>query len=319
MSAQIEARGLYKTYGANQVQAVAGVSFGVERGQILGLLGPNGAGKTTTVKILLGLVEPDAGSALIAGHDVKKQRAAALSQVGAILEGARNIYWRLSARKNLEYFGTLRGLTGAHLRSRIAEVLDLVEMASRADEETRYLSRGMQQRIALAMALLHDPLVLLLDEPTLGLDVRASRTIEEVVRKQAAMGKSILLTTHQMDLAQKLCDRIVVINKGQIVTQGTTQEVVNYFGDQQQTILIRLEGLLPADLSDQITARYPEMAVSANETHTELAWSKPGLSQPELLAFLGEIDAMGLVLRQVGRREATLGEVFVRLTSEEGE
>ena len=315
----LAAEQLVKIYRANQVTAVDGVSFTVREGEIVGLLGPNGAGKTTTVKMLLGLVEPTSGSAFLAGYDIRKHRHRALAHAGAILEGARNIYWRLTARRNLDYFGTLRGLSGRALRERIETVLHMVGMADRADEETRYLSRGMQQKVALALALIHDPKVLLLDEPTLGLDVQSARAIESTVRELAGQGKAILLTTHQMALAQKVCDRIVVIDKGRVIEAGTTREVVNRFGDGQETVQVRLEGLLPEGLGDKIVHERPGMMIDSEADETLITWTGAEVSQEDVLNFLGQLNSLGLSIRSVGKREATLEEVFVRLTGGETE
>ncbi len=232
---------LVKSYDPERPKAVDDISFEIEPGTVFGLLGPNGAGKTTTIKMILGLVLPTSGSVTLAGFDVLKQRNKALRHAGAILEGSRNVYWRLSARANLEYFGALRGMKGKPLAGRIDEVLNLVELSDRADEEVRYLSRGMQQKVALATAILHDPDVLLLDEPTLGLDVQASRMIEKAIRQFVEQqGKTVVLTTHQMALAEKLSDHIFVIHKGSKVEEGPTREVIARFGSQRETMEIQL-------------------------------------------------------------------------------
>src|SRR4030042_2708181 len=244
---------LVKSYKPDPPNAVDGISFEIEPGTVFGLLGPNGAGKTTTIKMILGLVLPTSGSIQLAGCDVAKERNKALSHAGAILEGSRNVYWRLTARANLDYFGALRGMRGKPLANRIVEVLDLVELSDRADEEVRYLSRGMQQKVALATAILHDPDVLLLDEPTLGLDVQASRTIEQVIRRFVKKeGKTVLLTTHQMDLAERLSDRIFVINKGKKVEEGPTSEVIDRFGGQHETMEINLSTVANMDVLDRL-------------------------------------------------------------------
>ena len=237
----ISVKNLVKSYNPERPNAVDGISFEIASGTIFGLLGPNGAGKTTTIKMILGLVLPTSGSVMLAGYDVSKDRNKALRHAGAILEGSRNVYWRLSARANLEYFGALRGLKGKSRSRQIDEVLALVELADRADEEVRYLSRGMQQKVALATAILHDPDILLLDEPTLGLDVQAARTIEKVIRQFVdQQGKTVVLTTHQMSLAERLSNRIFLIDKGRCIAEGSTQEVIARFGGQHETMEIQL-------------------------------------------------------------------------------
>ena len=311
----VAALNLVKSYAANKVNAVDDISFDVQKGQVFGLLGPNGAGKTTTIKMMLGLVEPTSGSAFLAGQNVGTHRSQAVANVGAILEGSRNIYWRLSARSNLAYFGRLRGLTGKRLKTRTEVVLNIVGMADRADEETRYLSRGMQQKIAFAIALLHDPAVLILDEPTLGLDVNAAKVVEQVILDQALAGKAVILTTHQMALAQKVCDQIAVINNGKIVTKGSNRDILNYFGDEQQTVQLVLDGVISDSVLAGIRDTQPEIEAQVVDDQTELSWSSKGLTQADLLVLMRNLDSQGIVVRQFGLRKATLEEVFVKLTA----
>ena len=307
---------LVKSYKPDPPNAVDGISFEIESGTVFGLLGPNGAGKTTTIKMILGLVLPTSGSIQLAGFDVAKERNKALRHAGAILEGSRNVYWRLSARANLEYFGALRGMRGKPLASRITEVLDLVELSDRADEEVRYLSRGMQQKVALATAILHDPDVLLLDEPTLGLDVQASRMIEQVIHQFVEkQGKAVLLTTHQMDLAERLSDRIFVIHKGKKVEEGPTSDVIDRFGGQHETMEILLATVANTDALERLIKGFSGLSAAIEGDKTVLTWMDTG-SQKELLNLLNQLDANGMTILQAGRRATTLEEVFLHLTSD---
>lgn len=317
--AAIRVMHLVKSYDPQRLNAVDGISFEIAPGTIFGLLGPNGAGKTTTIKMILGLVLPTRGSIYLAGYDVLKQRNKALRHAGAILEGSRNVYWRLSARANLEYFGALRGMKGKALARRIDDVLALVELSDRADEEVRYLSRGMQQKVALATAILHDPYVLLLDEPTLGLDVQASRTIEQVIRQFVeGQEKTVVLTTHQMALAERLSDRIFVIHKGQKVEEGPTKEVIARFGGQRETMDIHLDTAVDALTLERLKAVFPGLSASTEADRTILSWIDSG-SQKDFLHLLNQLDSEGLTILHAGRRAATLEEVFVHLTSEKKE
>lgn len=310
---------LVKSYNPERPKAVDDISFEINPGTVFGLLGPNGAGKTTTIKMILGLVLPTSGSVYLAGYDMSKQRNKALRHAGAILEGSRNVYWRLTARANLEYFGALRGMKGKPLVRRIDEVLNLVELSDRADEEVRYLSRGMQQKVALAAAILHDPDVLLLDEPTLGLDVQASRTIEIVIRQFVEQrGKIVILTTHQMDLAERLSDQIFVIHKGRKVEAGLTREVIARFGGQQETLEIQLAVVEEPLILERLKMEYPGLSMQDEGDRTRLSWMESG-SQKEFLRLLDRLDSEGLVILKAGRRAATLEEVFVHLTSEKME
>lgn len=314
--AAISVANLVKSYDAAKLKAVDGISFEVLSGQVFGLLGPNGAGKTTTIKMILGLVIPTEGSVQLNGCNMATQRALGLRHVGAILEGSRNIYWRLSARANLEYFGALRGMQGKTLRQRIDELLELVDLLERAEEETRYLSRGMQQKVALAVALLHDPAVLLLDEPTLGLDVQAAKTIEKTIQELVGRGKTVLLTTHQMALAEKLCDRVFVIHKGRKIAEGPTRTIIQQFGEGHQTLEIQVGTELARDFLERLQGQFPLLAVSSGEGKTILSWAD-STSQHEMMNLLNTLDGKGIPILQVGRREATLEEVFVQLTGEE--
>jgi ABC-2 type transport system ATP-binding protein len=307
---------LVKSYRADRPNAVDGISFAVGPGEILGLLGPNGAGKTTTVKSILGLVEPTSGAVQLAGYDMAHQRHKALLRAGAVLEGARNIYWRLSVRANLKYFGALKGLRGRDLAARVDEVLALVDLTDRAGDEARVLSRGMQQKAALAVAILHDPAVLLLDEPTLGLDFQAARAIERAVRQFASKrNKAILLTTHQMALAERLCDRVLVVNNGRRVIDGPVNEVLESFG-QQETIEVRVGAAVDDDTIERVQQVFPHLSVVTGEDSTLLSSSDRG-TQQDLLRLVHLVDREGLPILQVGRRQTTLEEMFVHLTSRE--
>jgi ABC-2 type transport system ATP-binding protein len=314
-SVLVEMQNLVKSYQAGRPNAVNDLSFAIQAGSIFGLLGPNGAGKTTTIKMILGLVLPTSGKIHLAGFDVSSQRDKVLKHTGAVLEGSRNIYWRLSARANLEYFGALRGMHGPSMRQRINEILELVDLSDRADEETRQFSRGMQQKVALGVAILHDPDVLLLDEPTLGLDVQSARVIEDTIRRLVNdQKKAVLLTTHQMALAEKVCDQILVINKGEKVAQGSTREVIHSFGNQQEAVEIRTGATLSAATLARIREIQPGLVVKQEGEEVLLTLSED-LSQKKILDVLNCLDAEGIAIKDLRWREATLEEVFIRLTT----
>ena len=216
----LEAQTLKKSYPikGQAVLAVRDVSLNIAAGEVLAFLGPNGAGKTTTIKMIAGLILPDAGWVRIAGRN-PHQDAKALRSLGAVLEGNRNLYWRLTAAENLEYFGVLRGLSRRVARQRGQTLLERFELTEKRTTVVQALSRGMQQKLAIAVSLIHDPQLLLLDEPTLGLDVEATQTVKTLVREIAAEGRAILLTTHQLDIAEELSDRVAIINQGKIVAE----------------------------------------------------------------------------------------------------
>jgi ABC-2 type transport system ATP-binding protein len=207
------------------VDAVRGVSFDVGEGELFGLLGPNGAGKTTTIKMLMTLLLPTSGHARVLGHDVVAEPREVRRNVGYVFGGDRGLYDRLNARDNLRYFSELYGVRPDRQRHRIDELLDLVGLRGREDERVEGYSRGMRQRLHIARGLLHDPAVLFLDEPTIGIDPVGAREQRALIGNLKAAGKTVLLTTHYMFEADELCDRIAVIRSGTIVAEGTPAQL----------------------------------------------------------------------------------------------
>src|SRR5215210_2737137 len=226
----IEARDLRRTYKTSTgivrrkrvaVEAVRGVTFDVEQGTLFGLLGPNGAGKTTTIKMLITLLLPTSGTARVLGYDVVKDPREVRKRIGYVFGGERGVYERLSGYDNLRYFAELYGVPPKEIRGRIESLLQLVGLKGREQERTEGYSRGMKQRLHIARGLLHDPPVVFLDEPTIGLDPIGARELRAAIASLADAGKTILLTTHYMFEADALCDRIAVITRGEIVAHGT--------------------------------------------------------------------------------------------------
>lgn len=203
------------------VSAVDGVSLNIRQGEIFGLLGPNGAGKSTTIRMLCTLLEPTAGTAKVNGYDIVKQANLVRMNLGTVLAGERSIYWKLSARENLEYFGALYHIPPAVAKKRAAELLERMELTSRADDLVEKFSTGMRQRVVIAKALMASPPILLFDEPTLGLDPQAARNLRELIAGLKEAGHTILLTTHYMEEADQLSDRIGIIDQGKIIALDT--------------------------------------------------------------------------------------------------
>jgi len=201
--------------------AVDGIDLRVETGEIFGLLGPNGAGKTTTMKMLATLLIPTSGSIRVLGIDPLERPRDVRARLGAMLSGERSLYWKLTARENLEYFAALYHVSPNQTRARIERALAAVNLSDRADDYVERYSTGMRQRLALARALLPDPPLVILDEPTVGLDPQASRDLRDRVRELRAQGRTVLLTTHYMEEADQLCDRVAIIDHGRIVALDT--------------------------------------------------------------------------------------------------
>ena len=218
----IEAVGLRKTYGA--VEAVAGVDLAIGPGEIVGFLGPNGAGKTTTIKLLTGLLRPSAGRAAILGHDVQREPVAAKACFGYVPD-TPNLYGKLRGREFLRFMARLYRVPPAEAEPRAAELLRVFELWDASNDLVEGYSHGMQQKLALAGALVHDPRVLFLDEPTVGLDPRSARLIKDILLRLRDRGATVFLSTHILEIAERLCDRLVIIDKGRIVASGTMAEL----------------------------------------------------------------------------------------------
>ncbi len=215
-----------------EILALAGIDFEVAEGELFGILGPNGAGKTTTVKILTTLLAPSAGHAKVLGYDVAREEKNLRSHIGFIFGGERGLYWRLSGYDNLVYFANLYHLAPTLHKHRISQLLELVGLADRGDEKVQGYSRGMKQRLHVARALLHDPKILFLDEPTIGLDPVGARELRVLVKSLQEQKKTILMTTHYMYEADDLCNRIAIINHGKIIALDTPNGLKRYVHDK---------------------------------------------------------------------------------------
>ncbi len=245
----IEARELSKQFQDKKrgpIRAVDGVSFRCHPGQIYGLLGANGAGKTTTLRLLATILEPTDGTAVVAGYDVVAQAEQVRAHVG-FLSTATALYGRLTAREMVEYFGRLHGLEEAVLRQRIGEIFERLEMNEFGDRRCDKLSTGMKQKVSIARTLVHDPPVMVFDEPTLGLDVMTARTIVGFIRECREHGKTVIFSTHVMSEAEKLCDTIGIIHNGRLLVEGTLAQLRERYGNPElEEIFVRVvEGCTP--------------------------------------------------------------------------
>lgn len=297
---------LYKCFkgGKEGVQAVDGVSFSVSSGEILGFLGPNGAGKTTTIKMASGLLRPDRGTVAICGRDPHEEPEARRS-LGSVLEGNRNLYWRLTAEENLSYFGTLKKMPARQIRRTCGKVLARFGLAAKAKEQVRNLSRGMQQRLAIAVAVFHGPKVLLLDEPTLGLDPAGARDIMALIRTLADEGAGIVLTSHRLGMVEQLADRVVIMNRGKVVKAAGCGELLDNFASERFSIV--LEGALAPSLAAELSERF-----GASCEGEKIFFEGSGEALYDLLAAIRPHPVAA-----VEKLRADLSEIFLKLT--EGE
>jgi len=241
----IEARGLCKRFQdkkRGEIRAVEGVSFRCLPGQIYGLLGANGAGKTTTLRMLATILEPTDGTAIVAGYDIVEQPEKVRANVG-FLSTATALYPRLTAQEMVEYFGRLNGLDEATLKRRIDEIFGRLDMDGFRDRRCDKLSTGMKQKVSIARTLVHDPPVMIFDEPTLGLDVMTARTIVEFIRECRNRGKTVIFSTHVMSEVEKLCDNIGIIHDGKLLAEGPLRELRAKYGEQDlEEIFVKVVG-----------------------------------------------------------------------------
>lgn len=300
----LEAYKLKKTYRSNKqtIEAVKNVSLTISSGEVLAFLGPNGAGKTTSIKMMAGLVKPDAGWTKIAGIDPHRNPAA-LKNLGAVLEGNRNVYWRLTPEENLAYFGVLKGLTHRQAIKSAKILLKRFRLQHKSHSPVQQLSRGMQQKLAFAVALIHQPKLLLLDEPTLGLDVEATEDIKLLIREIAASGCAILLTTHQLDIAEKIADRVAIIQQGEILTELPTIELIKKFSSS--TYKIEMETELDRSRLEKLERMKVKIANEKTIYVEDL----------DLLYLILDL-VKPLPLKSVQKTESDLTQIFLKLVKE---
>jgi ABC-2 type transport system ATP-binding protein len=319
--AAIEAEKLRRTYKqtsgflrrrTKRIEAVRGIDFEVAEGELFGLLGPNGAGKTTTIKMLVTLLIPSSGAARVLGHDVVDEARTVRRKIGYVFGGDRGAYERLSGLDNLRYFSELYGVPPKVQKRRIPELLDLVGLTGREKERVEGYSRGMKQRLHIARGLLHDPPVVVLDDPTIGLDPVGAREIRHTISDLAQAGKTVLLTTHYMYEADALCDRIAVIAEGEIVAEGTPSALKSVVADRT---VVEIEAFgLPEGALERVRASPGVTSVSVEEReHVQLllVQAPKGLElTQQLLGCLGDVR-----VGRVSAREPTLEDAYVSLVT----
>jgi ABC-2 type transport system ATP-binding protein len=295
---------------AKEVLAVDDLSFEVAAGELFGLLGPNGAGKTTMVKMLTTLLIPTAGTARVMGLDVVRDADALRGRIGFIFGGERGLYWRLSGIDNLRYFASLYHVDPAVSKQRIPYLLDLVGLGDRGPEKVEGYSRGMKQRLHIARTLLHDPPLLFLDEPTIGLDPVGAREIRQVVRDLQAADKTILLTTHYMFEADALCQRVAVINHGRLVALDTPQGLKRLVRDQA-VIEVELFGVPPEVVERIRREPYVDAVSVEDQDQRQLLLVQSSRGAEAVQDVLDQLR--DLRVGKVNVREPTLEDAYVRL------
>ena len=289
--------------------AVDEASFRVATGEIVGLLGANGAGKTTTIKCMCGLVRPTSGEVRIGDVVVAQHPRKAAKYVAAVLEGNRNLYWRLTAAENIDLFAGLQGISrrdGAVLRAELLERFGLTEKAS---TPARMLSRGMQQKLSLACALARRTPVLLLDEPTLGLDVEISRELRSYIKDLAAEAHAILLSSHDMKVVQEICHRVVVLVDGRVVADDTVPNLLALLRAQAYRFVIR--GALSWEQRASLEARFPLLRLKSGDGQTTI--DIEFADERGIFDLVSALDNDGTVVESIDREEPDLEKVFLHL------
>jgi len=317
--AAIEVRDLRRTYrtrtgirrtSVKDTEALRGIDFDVEKGELFGLLGPNGAGKTTTIKILITLLLPTSGTARVLGFDVVKDTRSVRRRVGYVFGGDRGLYERLSALDNLRYFAELYGVPAREQRRRIAALIEQVGLKGRERELVEGYSRGMRQRLHIARGLLHDPEVLFLDEPTIGIDPVGARELRSAISGLLSAGKTVLLTTHYMFEADELCDRIAVISSGRIVAEGTPKDLKSNVADGH-VLEIEVYGLGDRAVETVRQVRGVRAVAVEEREQAQILVIRTGpgaeLTQPVLQC----LD--GVLVGKIVTREPTLEDAYVEL------
>ena len=301
----IVAAGLIKRYGG--FTALRGISFAVRDGEFFGFLGPNGAGKTTTVRVFTGIITPDGGRVMVAGHDVVREPIAAKQSLGVVPEMA-NVYIDLTAWENLMLMGELYGVPRRDRRRRAQELLGEFRLWERRNNQARTFSKGMRQRLLLAMALVNAPRVLFLDEPTSGLDVQSARMIREKLRHLHERGATIFLTTHNLDEANQLCQRVAIINHGNIVAIDSP-DTIRRTASTVRTVEARFRGKVTREVAAQVTGAQG-YSVDGNSVrfHTD--------NPDRVIKQLVEIaTATDLEIMELNTIAPKLEDVFIKLTA----
>ena len=306
MGAMLRCSGLRKAFG--DIQAVDDVGFTIATGETYGLLGPNGAGKTTSISMIAGLLHPDAGDIEVVGTPMTPRALDAKAAVGLVPQDLA-IYPDLTARENLRFFARLQGLSRADAGARGDEVLEVIGLTDRADDRAGEFSGGMKRRLNIGIGLLHHPKLLILDEPTVGVDPQSRNAILESVEHLSIEGLAVLYTTHYMEEAERLCDRIGIVDQGRLVAEGTRRELIATIAEQDVVRLhVAGDGAAAARACDDLDG-----VTSAEVEGEEIVCLLDGAAA-QLPALLGAVAAVGATVDGVEVREPDLEDVFLHLT-----
>jgi ABC-2 type transport system ATP-binding protein len=313
----LDVRGLTKTFPRRgkspPVTAVDRVDLTLEAGEVVGLLGPNGAGKTTTIKCVLGLIRPTAGDIRVCGWDVRTHHHKAIEHASAVLEGARNVYWRMTPRENARFFAGLHGLDHRAHRTYIEELLERFGLGDRGDEPLINLSTGMKQKVAVVCALVKQTDLVFLDEPTLGLDIETSLELRRLLRELAReTRRTIVVSSHDMDVIQDVCERVVILKEGRVVADDRVDSLLALFRTRAYRVV--LSDGLAGELVERLARVVSGLSVTARGERTELEFELPTAERLyQVIDIIREGDA---VIETITQKEPDLEEAFLRVINE---
>ncbi len=306
METILQAKGLVKAY--DELTAVNGVSFGIDAGETFGLLGPNGAGKTTAISMVAGLLRPDAGEVTVAGERIVTNSTVGKGAIGLVPQELA-IYPDLTGEENLTFFGRLYGMGGRDLMTRVDQVLEVIGLVDRRGDLTKEFSGGMQRRLNIGIGLLHEPKLLILDEPTVGVDPQSRNAILESVEHLSDLGLAVLYTTHYMEEAERLCDRVAVIDEGSVKAEGTRRELVSLVGEKDRIRVVASGDLVEAS---RVAGELEGVAsASASDDGLDILAPDAASLLPQLL---GRLAATNVNITGVQVAEPNLEAVFLHLT-----
>ncbi len=304
----LEVHDLVKKYA--ELTAVKGISFNIQQGEIFSLLGPNGAGKTTTISVLSTLYQPTSGDARIAGFSVAKEPMAVREVIGVVPQDLA-LYEDLTARENLVFWGQMYNLSGKRLRARVDEVLEQIGLSDRANQRVKTYSGGMKRRVNIGVGLLHRPRLLFMDEPTVGIDPQSRRAILDSVKELNRQGMTVLYTTHYMEEAQELSNRVGIIDHGELIALGTQAELTRQVGENETLVLHLAEEENPQPLAEALRAMDGVLGTDASDHSVTVIVPE---AEDALAPAITRANELGVKIRSVDMHEPNLEAVFLHLT-----
>jgi ABC-2 type transport system ATP-binding protein len=305
---------VFQERGNKGVKAVDDVSFQVRQGEVLGLLGPNGAGKTTTIKCVLGLIRPDAGHISVFGENVKGHYPRILRNMSAVLEGSRNLYWRLTVWENILFFSGLHGVTSREAKAHFEHLVRLFSLEDKRDVEVRKLSQGMKQKTSVVCALARRTPLVFLDEPTLGLDVETSLELRAVLKQLASEeNRTIIVSSHNMDVIQDVCQRVIILSSGRVVADNYVSDLVNLFKTKAYRITLREP--VSESLEEPLTSRFKGATVTSDGTTTEVNVNL--LENNDIYVLMDLLRDRGAIIDEISHEETDLEKAFLEIVRRE--